>query len=94
MARSYPRQQPPKWRSEAREGTVPARLFEKLGKAIRHERLGQQLTQEQLAEEAKLSPQHLLDIEHGRSNVTLASLVGIARGLGMKVHELLAKASV
>ena len=41
------------------------------------------------SERAHLSPQHLLDIEHGRRNVTLASLAGISRGLGVRLRDLL-----
>jgi len=59
-----------------------------VGKAIRAERLAKDLTLEALAERAQLSPQHLLDIEHGRTNVTLASLTGIARGLSLRLREL------
>jgi transcriptional regulator with XRE-family HTH domain len=60
----------------------------KVGKAIRAARQAQKLTLEDLAEQAQLSPQHLLDIEHGRTNVTLASLSGIARGLGTLLRDL------
>ncbi|MBZ0234417.1 MAG: helix-turn-helix domain-containing protein [Deltaproteobacteria bacterium] len=59
-----------------------------MGKAIRAARKAKQLTLEELAERAHLSPQHLLDIEHGRTNVTLASLAGIARGLGVQLRDL------
>lgn len=64
------------------------RLFVKVGKAIRGARQAKELTLEELAERAQLSPQHLLDIEHGRTNVTLASLSGIAKGLGVRLHDL------
>ena len=63
-------------------------MFVKVGKAIRTARHEREMTLEDLAERAQLSPQHLLDIEHGRTNVTLASLAGIARGLGMRLREL------
>lgn len=64
-------------------------MFVKVGKTIRAARRERKLTLEQLAERAQLSPQHLLDIEHGRTNVTLASLAGIARGLAIKLGVLL-----
>lgn len=77
-----------RWRSEARESPEALRTFVKVGKAIRAARKAKQLTLEELAERAHLSPQHLLDIEHGRTNVTLASLAGIARGLGVQLRDL------
>jgi transcriptional regulator with XRE-family HTH domain len=76
------------WRSEARDSPEAARIFLKVGKAIRAARQAKELTLEELAERAHLSPQHLLDIEHGRTNVTLASLAGIARGLGARLRDL------
>jgi transcriptional regulator with XRE-family HTH domain len=32
--------------------------------------------------------QHLVDIEHGRTNPTVTSLVGIARALGVKIRDI------
>jgi transcriptional regulator with XRE-family HTH domain len=64
------------------------RVFVRVGKAIRSARHAKEFTLEELAERAQLSPQHLLDIEHGRTNITLASLAGIARGLGLRLREL------
>ena len=60
----------------------------KVGKAIRAARHEREMTLEELAERAQLSPQHLLDVEHGRTNITLASLAGIARGLGVRLRDL------
>jgi ribosome-binding protein aMBF1 (putative translation factor) len=76
------------WRSEARSDPETLRTFRKLGERIRALRGQRKLTQEQLAERAALSVQHLLDLEHGRSNPTLASLIGIARGLDVSLPEL------
>ena len=47
-----------------------------------------QLSQEKAAEAAGLSPQHLVDIEHGRTNPTVTSLVGIARALDVKIRDI------
>jgi DNA-binding XRE family transcriptional regulator len=77
-----------RWRSDARSDPETLRTFKKLGLRIRELRAEKALTQEQLAEGAALSVQHLLDLEHGRSNPTLASLVGIARGLGVSLPDL------
>jgi len=78
-----------RWRSEARESADLTRIFVKVGKAIRAARRARKLTLKCLAERALLSSQHLLDIEQGRTNVTLASLVGIARGLRIRIQDLL-----
>jgi transcriptional regulator with XRE-family HTH domain len=36
----------------------------------------------------ELDPKHFQAIEYGRSNVTVASLVGVARALGVTLTEL------
>jgi transcriptional regulator with XRE-family HTH domain len=64
------------------------RTFAALGERIRNLRLERRATQEALAESAAISVQHLLDLEHGRSNPTLASICGIARGLDVTLQEL------
>lgn len=46
------------------------------------------LSQEGAAERAALDPKHYQAIEAGRTNVTFASLLGIARALGVKVADL------
>ena len=76
------------WRSEARSDPEAVRAFVTLGKRIRLLREKKNLSLEELAEEARLSPQHLLDIEHGRTNATVATLVGVARGLGVRLRDL------
>jgi transcriptional regulator with XRE-family HTH domain len=61
---------------------------ERLGKRLRQLREERNLSQERLAEDAKLATKHLQDMEHGRTNPTVASLVGLARALGVKLHVL------
>ncbi|MGC9984914.1 MAG: helix-turn-helix transcriptional regulator [Polyangia bacterium] len=78
-----------KWRSEARSDPEAVEVLKNLGACIRELRTEKQLSQEKAAERAGLSPQHLVDIEHGRTNPTVTSLVGIARALGVKVRDLL-----
>jgi transcriptional regulator with XRE-family HTH domain len=77
-----------RWRSDARSDPTTSRTFIELGRRIRSLRLEQRATQEAIAEKAAISVQHLLDLEHGRSNPTLASLCGIARGLGVSLQDL------
>jgi len=77
-----------KWRSEARSDPEAAEFLKTLGDHIRTLRTKKKLSQEKVAEAAQLSPQHWVDIEHGRTNPTVTSLVGIARALGAKVRDL------
>jgi transcriptional regulator with XRE-family HTH domain len=49
---------------------------------------GRKLTQEQAAELAKIDGKHWQDIEGARTNPTVATLVGIARALGVTLREL------
>jgi len=60
----------------------------RLGRRIRDLRKHKQLSQEQAAERAKIDPKHWQDLESGRTNPTLATLVGISRALGVKLAEL------
>ncbi len=53
-------------------------------------RLERELTQEHAAERAKLDEKHWQDIEAGRTNPTVATLVGIARALDVEFVELFA----
>jgi transcriptional regulator with XRE-family HTH domain len=76
------------WRSEARSDPETLRALVRLGERIRALRTKTGTTQEVLAEKAALSVQHLLDLEHGRSNPTFASIYGLARGLGVSLSDL------
>lgn len=51
-------------------------------------RAEKQLTQEVAAERAKLDEKHWQDLEAGRTNPTLATLIGVARSLGVRLGEL------
>ncbi len=46
------------------------------------------LSQEDAAELAAIDSKHLQNIEGGRANVTFASLLGIARALGVRLSVL------
>jgi transcriptional regulator with XRE-family HTH domain len=56
----------------------------RLGKRVRRLRQERGLSQEVAAERAAIDAKHLQAIEGGRANVTFASLVGIARALGVQ----------
>ena len=79
-----------KWRSDARASPQVEKSLRRLGRQIRTLRRSAGLTQEAAAERAKLDYKHYQAIESGSSNVTVASLVGIARALKVKLTELLA----
>lgn len=76
------------WRSEARSDPEAVEFLKTLGGQVRTLRNKKKLSLERAAEGAKLSPQHLVDIEKGRTNPTVTTLVGIARGLGVRVRDL------
>lgn len=74
-----------------------ARLFgqKELRQVGRHIRLTREkagLTQSQLAESAGLSPRAVRDLEAGRSNPTLATMVAIVDVLGFTLDELVTAA--
>ncbi len=79
---------PRRWRSMARATPDVAIAVGRLGRRIRELRKHKQLSQEQAAERAKIDPKHWQDLETGRTNPTLATLVGISRALGVKLAEL------
>jgi DNA-binding XRE family transcriptional regulator len=77
-----------KWRSDARASPQVEKALRRLGKQIRTLRRSAGLTQESAAERAKLDYKHYQAIEGGSSNVTVASLIGIAKALKVKPAEL------
>ena len=77
-----------KWRSDARAAPDVARCFKALGARIRLLRKEKGLTLEALAPLAKLDWKHLQIIESGKTNTTVASLVGIAKALDVAVRDL------
>ena len=76
------------WRSSARTAPGVATALKKLGKRIRALRDEKELTQEEAAEAARLDSKHWSDIETGRTNPTIASLVGVSRALKVKLGDL------
>jgi len=48
------------------------------------------MSQEQLAERADLSPKYLGEVERGRVNISLDSLVRICQALAMRLGDLFA----
>jgi transcriptional regulator with XRE-family HTH domain len=77
-----------KWRSRARGSRALAGSLARLGARIRELRVQGGLTQEQVAELARLDAKHMQAIEMGRENVTMATLVAISKALGVKLADL------
>ena len=83
------RPKPRSFRSEARSAPGVATALWRLGRAIRELRLKRELSQEALAARAGLDAKHVQALEAGNTNATVASLVGLARALGVSVADLL-----
>lgn len=59
-----------------------------LGETIRAYREESQMTQEQLAEKAELSPKYVGEVERGYVNISVDSLIRIAKALSLTVNDL------
>lgn len=66
----------------------------KIGDALRHERLEQEVDIEVLSDTTGISEKHLRNIESGSSAPSLCALKDICYALGKHVHEILNQASV
>lgn len=64
-------------------------FYKKIGKRIITERKNRQLSQEKLAFESYVDRTYLSRIEDGKANPTVKVIHKIARGLRMKVCELM-----
>ena len=82
-----PRGHTPK-RSAARNAPRAQVVIKRVGKRLRSLREDAGLTQEEAASAAKLDPKHLQEIEHGRTNPTLASLVMLADAYSVSLAKL------
>jgi transcriptional regulator with XRE-family HTH domain len=60
----------------------------RLGERVRALRLALELTQEELADRAKIDSKHVQLVERGRTNPTLSTVVGLADGLAVTLSEL------
>lgn len=67
-------------------------LRKRLGAAIRRIRSGENLSQEALAQKAKLHRTTMSEIERGITNVSIDVAERIAKALGIRVSQLLAEA--
>ena len=76
------------WRSAARRSPHLKKALARLARRLRAIRLEKKLTQEEAAEAAALDTKHYQAIEAGQSNLTIASLLGISRALGVELSYL------
>ena len=60
-----------------------------LGNAIREKRLANSLSQEQLAEKAKLHRTYIGMVERAERNITILNLLKICQALDISLNELL-----
>ena len=63
-------------------------IREKFGFAVKVRREEQGLTQEELAEKAKIHRTYLSDIERGSRNVSLINIEKVAAALSLTISEL------
>lgn len=64
-------------------------LLIKFGKRVREERLKIGLSQEKLAERAKVHRTYIGMIERAEKNITLTNMEKFAKALGIKLSELI-----
>jgi ribosome-binding protein aMBF1 (putative translation factor) len=76
------------WRSPARSSPQVSAGLVRFGKRVRALRRERGLSQEEVAERAAVDPKHVQAIEHGRKNVTFATIQGVARALGVRLEVL------
>ncbi len=77
------------YRSQARTSPGLNAALVRLGRRVRLLRQERGLTQEEAAGQAKLDGKHFQEIEAGRVNVTMATLLGVAKAFGVPLSELL-----
>ena len=64
------------------------KILEKLGKQIKTIRLGNQFTQEYLAEKVGVHPTYIGKIESGKNNISVKVLYKISKALNVKLKDL------
>lgn len=69
-------------------------LAQKLGFAIRTARSANGWSQERFADSISMHRAYYSSIERGEKNITVATLVRLAAGLGVKPHQLLQDAEL
>ena len=77
------------------KSSIPRPIYRrKLGDAIRGRRKDRKLSQEKLAERADVHRNYIGLIERGEQNITIESLVKVAKALKCKVMDLVVDAGI
>ena len=77
------------------KSSIPRPIYRrKLGDAIRGRRKVRKLSQEKLAERADVHRNYIGLIERGEQNITIESLVKVAKALKCKVMDLVVDAGI
>jgi len=77
------------------KSSIPRPIYRrKLGDAIRYRRKTRKLSQEKLAEHADVHRNYIGLIERGEQNITIESLVKVAKALKCKVMDLVVDAGI
>lgn len=63
--------------------------YKAIGSRVRKARKNVGLTQEQIAEMTEVSAQHISNIEHGKTKLSLPMIISLANCLGVSVDSLL-----
>ena len=66
-------------------------LSVEIGKRIRNYRIGQKMSQEELAEKCGLHPTYIGQVERGEKNATIESIYKITAGLSVSMSTLFEK---
>ena len=63
--------------------------YRRIGEKIKYLRREKNLTQEKLAELAKIDPKSVVDIEAGKRNATIKTLTKLASALKISISDIL-----
>lgn len=67
---------------------MPAsKILERFGQRIRELRKEKNLTQEAVAEKAKLHPTYIGTVERGQKNISLRNIEKVAKAIGVNLSE-------
>ena len=91
MAKRKSAPHPTRWRP-AREGKNPVDGQRRIGAELRYLRLAKRLTLKELADQAQISIGLLSQLERGRSQLSVATLMRISNALGVPMNFFFTKA--
>ena len=71
---------------------MPSQFLKLLGDRVRQRRLGLGISQEAFANKCGVHRTYIGKVERGEQNVSMGSLEGIAKGLGVRISQLVREA--